>query len=240
MAMVSCRECTHEISDQAVACPHCGCPLQEPPAQIERARNKKTLIIIIGTVGFAIGMIFIAIAVRMFVQQQREKNAKREAEVKYVQNIKDFNETMLRSWTIADILCKSTIDLWQKLNAINFGYGFSAEAGNSSTLMLFYLNNTDTRREVENLRNEVNIYYTALLEPPDDYEHYLSAIEKVYNTYTEYVDFAISTLSGYTHASYYAAHGKYLSAFGDSFDAFNALLPQELLPWDDDSQPETE
>ena len=28
MAMIVCKECGQQISDQAVACPHCGCPVQ--------------------------------------------------------------------------------------------------------------------------------------------------------------------------------------------------------------------
>ena len=32
MALISCPECSHEVSDQAVACPHCGYPLREKPA----------------------------------------------------------------------------------------------------------------------------------------------------------------------------------------------------------------
>ena len=33
MALISCPECTREVSDQAAACPHCGYPLHtQPPA----------------------------------------------------------------------------------------------------------------------------------------------------------------------------------------------------------------
>jgi hypothetical protein len=30
MALIHCKECRREISDQAVACPHCGRPISEP------------------------------------------------------------------------------------------------------------------------------------------------------------------------------------------------------------------
>jgi hypothetical protein len=32
MALISCPECDSEVSDLALACPHCGCPLAEQPA----------------------------------------------------------------------------------------------------------------------------------------------------------------------------------------------------------------
>ena len=30
MALIYCRECGKQISDQALACPHCGCALSRP------------------------------------------------------------------------------------------------------------------------------------------------------------------------------------------------------------------
>jgi hypothetical protein len=33
MALVQCMECRKEISDQAVACPHCGCPVKIEPTE---------------------------------------------------------------------------------------------------------------------------------------------------------------------------------------------------------------
>ncbi len=34
MALIDCPECTHEVSDRAAACPHCGFPISD---EIERA-----------------------------------------------------------------------------------------------------------------------------------------------------------------------------------------------------------
>lgn len=33
MALINCPECGKEISDKAVACPHCGCPINTQPRQ---------------------------------------------------------------------------------------------------------------------------------------------------------------------------------------------------------------
>jgi tellurium resistance protein TerD len=42
MALISCPECSREISDKAAACPHCGCPVEketvaviEPPETVK-------------------------------------------------------------------------------------------------------------------------------------------------------------------------------------------------------------
>lgn len=39
MALIACRECQHEISDQAAACPHCGAPLQAASPKEVKARS---------------------------------------------------------------------------------------------------------------------------------------------------------------------------------------------------------
>ena len=35
MALINCHECGKEISDRAVACPHCGCPIEADNKNIE-------------------------------------------------------------------------------------------------------------------------------------------------------------------------------------------------------------
>ena len=62
MAMVQCPECGREVSDQAAACPNCGCPLgvtSVAPAKREKAASLRGGAII-GLVG---GLSFIAVLV---------------------------------------------------------------------------------------------------------------------------------------------------------------------------------
>ncbi len=39
MALIACRECQKEISDQAVACPHCGAPASASVAEPVREKS---------------------------------------------------------------------------------------------------------------------------------------------------------------------------------------------------------
>jgi zinc-ribbon domain len=42
MVSINCWECSTEISDHAMSCPHCGAPLQEKqPQRIYREENRK-------------------------------------------------------------------------------------------------------------------------------------------------------------------------------------------------------
>ena len=41
MALLKCPECTHDVSDKAAACPHCGYPINTPTSTKPRIRNGK-------------------------------------------------------------------------------------------------------------------------------------------------------------------------------------------------------
>lgn len=41
MALLKCPECTHEVSDKAFSCPHCGYPMNTPSSTKPRVRNGK-------------------------------------------------------------------------------------------------------------------------------------------------------------------------------------------------------
>lgn len=64
MALVDCRECQKEISDQAAACPHCGAPVKN--LQRQQTVNKKsgflrwTFRVFLGFIGLSFILVLIA------------------------------------------------------------------------------------------------------------------------------------------------------------------------------------
>lgn len=58
MALIKCPECGKEISDKAVSCPNCGCPLKETIIETEqskintRRKNHGELIVFLGILAF--------------------------------------------------------------------------------------------------------------------------------------------------------------------------------------------
>lgn len=43
MALINCHECGKEVSDKAVACPHCGCPIEEANSKDMKYEKTKLL-----------------------------------------------------------------------------------------------------------------------------------------------------------------------------------------------------
>lgn len=56
MALISCRECNHQISQTAEACPQCGAPLTAPTQR--RSALRPFLIILLAMLGFIVISLF--------------------------------------------------------------------------------------------------------------------------------------------------------------------------------------
>ena len=56
MAMMPCKECTHQISDRAVSCPNCGAPIAAPVAIRSRPRIKGVLAAVLLLAGVGLGV----------------------------------------------------------------------------------------------------------------------------------------------------------------------------------------
>ena len=59
MALIKCKECGHEVSDKASACPHCGCPVEVGQAQSREQikSSKKKRWVAIGITGIVVVVI---------------------------------------------------------------------------------------------------------------------------------------------------------------------------------------
>lgn len=52
MALIHCPECNHEISDKAVACPHCGYPIKEGCSSARKSSDRFWKVIVVSTLAF--------------------------------------------------------------------------------------------------------------------------------------------------------------------------------------------
>ena len=69
MALINCPECNHEISDQAKACPHCGCPVKKKVTRADEQtkKNVKVFALILGAA------ILVVAAILLFGGQSKGK-----------------------------------------------------------------------------------------------------------------------------------------------------------------------
>ena len=102
MALVKCKECGNEISDQAITCPNCG-------AKTETAIHKKHNVIILLAVVLIIGIIGISI---YFIKSNNPLYKYSKEAVKVLKNYKQNKNTI----TI-DELSQEIIDIQYEFNS---------------------------------------------------------------------------------------------------------------------------
>lgn len=105
MALMSCPECSKEISDAVSSCPHCGYPLREPQAHdTGPAPSKRKRLLI-----FAVCSLVLLSAVVFFASSQRQKEVDRAA---YIDNLNELLAQTIRGGAIAEDMCNLTKNVW--------------------------------------------------------------------------------------------------------------------------------
>jgi uncharacterized membrane protein YvbJ len=64
VTLISCPECSAQVSDAAAACPHCGHPIAPPKIQqvrVERGINMRDPVHVVGVIIAVVALLFIAI-----------------------------------------------------------------------------------------------------------------------------------------------------------------------------------
>lgn len=142
MALITCPECNHQVSDRAASCPHCGYPFaveesnvmitpinteSNPECRVEVAPsspNKKRIIlisvicaVILAIIGSVIALIVIKDKQDEARQQElarQEELAKKEAEARteYIENLNEFVLSALFGGADAEKLCNLTKSVW--------------------------------------------------------------------------------------------------------------------------------
>lgn len=135
MALITCPECNQQISDRAVACPHCGYPLPSSNANTDIVSSaeptnvkpeeictepvakprKKRFVIIAVICAFVLTCIGGVTAFAIIKHQQEQdaiEQAKRQARSEYIENIKDFHYATLTGAADAERICNLTKSVW--------------------------------------------------------------------------------------------------------------------------------
>lgn len=185
MALITCPECSKEISDQVKSCPHCGFPLSEESNETQKveiasvnlkmeASKKKKLIILIVSI-LVIGTIIFSGYLAYSKQQAKE----------YATNINLLMSEMLSSGSDAENLMNLTSKVWSNTIYKKFDNetdkytrknGYWESDFNNSLDYLF--NDSSTKTKIENIKSsevKVSEMMKKLQKPPKDYE-------KVYDT----------------------------------------------------------
>lgn len=123
MALIICPECKREISDQAAACPHCGCPITKPAPdtettvqqspQIEQSKPKKKGIMIAAVaLVVLVAVVFAGVQISKKRAEEARLEALAQARSEYIQTLKDTHTAMLKGAAEAENACNLMNSVW--------------------------------------------------------------------------------------------------------------------------------
>ena len=192
MALINCPECQKEISDKVKACPNCGYPFSESNTQkvvITDVKLKSSKVIPkIVIAGISIIVIF-------FITNGIRKN-------NYQTNLGIITKQMLDGGIIAEELTGLTHDVWyntiyKKQNSktdkfTGASYGFNSDFNLSLSSLSLDSDVRSKKRELENMRNKVEILMKKLQNPPKSLQNSYNDLDKLYRSFISYVELAIN------------------------------------------------
>ena len=204
MALISCPECTKEISDKVKACPHCGYPLVEDNIEtqkveltsvnvkIEEGKKKK----IVGRLISFLIIISMLIGGIWLYNQEKEKKKIEE----YTYNVDELIKIMHASVSKAEELLNLTYKVW---------YNTIYEESDSETdkytqidgkwvddfnvaIERLYLDDEIASgiKSMEYAQERIEKDVKELKDIPDEYEKSYETILELYNAYQKIIDLA--------------------------------------------------
>lgn len=228
MALITCPECSKEISDKVNACPFCGFPFQDeletetPEIQkvdvsgvhlsISEAKKKRWF-----KRGLFILAILLGLTAGVMVYQKIEaKRLETEAlalEQAYHEDVVSILDEMVVNIQVAEKLLNLTGRVWQ--NAIQeesdpetdpytkTDYGFYVSDFNDALLKLYKDEKTQkTTAELKDSQEQINSAVKALAQVPESYEKLYDELIELNSAYQAVLDLAINpTGSLYTFST---------------------------------------
>ena len=200
MALINCPECQKEISDKVKACPHCGYPFSnessgENTQKVEvtdiNINSQKLKPVIKGTIIIGI-IIVIGILIFNYVRKNN-----------YVSNLGIITQKMLDGGVIAEELTGLTHDVWyntihKKRSTKTDKYtmtssnNFWSDFNNALSMLAMDSDIIAKKRELEKNREEVNNLMKLLNNPPNDLQNSYNDLDKLFRSYTSFVELAIN------------------------------------------------
>lgn len=251
MALIKCPECENEISNKAVSCPNCGCPLtitnqlenqndvdvqmSENSTLTRRKLSKKVLITIVAVICAILATITIIIN-----KNKKERESAEQIRAQYIDDMNTMSIAMLTSASMAEEAGGLIHDVWY--NCIYEKHDINTDKytiyENYKGDMVFY---SDFNKSIKNLysdedfiakisqiksgKENISEYYVKLQNSPEGLEKCYDAMEKAYDTYNELVGLVINpsgNISTYTQSFNEAD-----KSLVDDIEKLNILIPDE-------------
>ena len=245
MALIKCPECGREISDKAVSCPSCGCPVTPAPQSEQPVLNavsrqavsaaktprKKNVRIVIAVVAS------LAIVICCVVGFWRYQVAKARSE--YIQNLNEISSLMLRGGADAESLCNLTKGVWYNTihkernietnpyTLVDPPYGSKFHDDFNDSLAVLYADEStkETISKIKDNRSAVSDLMSQLSQPTSEFERCYDTLTDLYDTYDKFTSLAISP-SG-SLQTYSSNFSDYDSDFASNYHLLITLSPEE-------------
>ena len=242
MALVKCPECGKEISDKAVSCPNCGCPIlknndsdcnvnEEKIPIIARKintdkpltkkffsnpRNKKFFIL-----GIIIVVVVIIVVAVININNQNKQNKQNEiykADFASIENVMELSQM-----DIEDVYSQISTSWYE---AIDKGWDFNNHIKET-------YNTSDVQMKISRIKKSqdaIQKIIQDLKNAPDEYSKAYNALLTLNESFAKYSDFAVSPTGSYQ--TYTQGFNSAKSDFNSKLSAYEAVapdLPKSLL-----------
>lgn len=228
MALISCPECTKEISDKVSSCPHCGYPMIEEKSDIQKVevasvslkieeRKKKK---IIKTAIIFIVIISIVSGIAWSYNNQKTQ----EAMATYSENINSITLEMMTGGILSEGLMNLTSKVWynaiyEERDSQTDKYtrtgNFWVSDFNEALGKLFADKDVETIvKSIEDSQINVSVLMKSLNDPPETYGKSHEILLELYSAYKGLTDLAMNPKGSLTTFS---------SNRNEKIDQFTAL-----------------
>lgn len=237
MALITCPECSQEISDKVKSCPHCGFPFNEESNETQKveiasvnlkmeAKKKKKLITVIVSIIVISAITFIGYS--SYSKQQAKK-----ASEQYATNINLLMGDMISSGAEAENLMHLTSKVWyntiyEKFDSETDKYtrknGYWASDFNNSLGYLFDDSSTKTKiKDMESAETKASEIMKKLQNPPAEYEKVYDTLLELHSSYQGLIDLATNPQGNLT--TFNNSVNEKVDKFMESYKKVQTQLP---------------